>query len=298
MKLIKLAKDFHQAHLQQKIASEMQDYAVMRSHLDEFFPSRQLIESFATVTQLAKDNDCSGLYSMVNLPFHTRNNAWLTEYLRHRLLHLSETTTTPLVKEKNIASFVKHDPDFDAERNRYERDLTCTQIKFYLNEDTDSNTPARIAFQNQIKNSINADYDFRQMILTQLTAIGLDQHSVEVGLETSNAWRKQTMELAFANRYIYPLLPTKKYVAPETYTYALNKVALLEPQWMALREYHYYHENKNIIDELGLANKNMKMHPDVAATMANAWKNHYHAITEPLFNNVNLISDNHNLDFD
>lgn len=73
----------------------------------------------------------------------------------------------------------------------------------------------------------------------------------------------------------------------------IKKVYAQKAIWTELEAYKYYKKHSTIINELGTQTPAMKMKHEVAETMGRAFQHNYNAITNQLFNNINVITDNH-----
>ena len=282
MKLSKILNVFKKDNLASDKTKLKQDFNILREYLAELFPTKEtlgfdneLINYFQGinnefVVEAKYDEKFSKNKSTNLLPFHTRDNQWLTEFFFdivktqikwEKKFYKNRSAYCPSFS--SVKAFVETDPSFALARNSFEVDLTRAQLEYmieskypndFLVKDHDEygNLDNNVYYHPTLSR-IRPDTDktFRNGVVNAMTSIGINSHSIEVGLEQySNLWRKETMQDAFYNRYDANeiLNISKKH---PNYDY--------EGVWFRLREYQYYQKHKAIIDELGLATPNMKI---------------------------------------
>lgn len=192
-------------------------------------------------------------------------------YINKEYQNLPYKNVTPNSKITlaTVKKFIETDSEFEIARINYEADIIRAQIEFMIS----SNQPNGLLLgtYNQNNNDLftstnyhpfisrlqkNTDKLFRQGAINSLKLLGIDQHLIEVNLEKhANLWRNDTMQDAFFNQHPIPLA-TDDYLNLHT-SYYMREILKLD--WLRQREYQYYQDHKEIIDELNLATPNMKM---------------------------------------
>ena len=222
-----------------------------------------------------------------NLIFHVRDNAWLAKYIKHNT-EIQQIRCLPL---KDIENYVENSSMFNAERREFEQFL----VKSYILEclDVRGDDFYSCSMEKLLESgSENCDKLFRSRVVNAMNYLGVDQQSIEFALEmNASLWRKNVMNLAFANRYkdcgVTYSLGRQLYLSNEEVVdsnsvyykyghckineeYCLPRECLKKPlrvlydNWICLREYEYYHNHKNVIDKLGTATRNMQIqHQDL-----------------------------------
>lgn len=162
------------------------------------------------------------------------------------------------IKFNTIKKFIETDKEFDNARNQYEVNLVELQIRNLIDyknckdninfNDTNSYHPL---FSPQ---KSNPDKVFYETIVNSMKKIGINQHSIQVGLEVyAPLWRKELMIEAYYNKYC------NKETVKSSDWHQLVVAVNFEKLWLQQREYQYYQEHHKIIDELGLATPIMKI---------------------------------------
>lgn len=287
--LLKLQNNY----LTKKKVAKSHDFQVLRVYLPKIFPPKCSIEVFWKILESDKNQFINDLYTAVDLPKHTQDIQWLTHYI-DRLINLTvHGYDNTKVSRENIKAFIETDPEFIAERNRYEEDIVCLIIQKLMAE-------RKFGFANddimnlKMNFTVNTDEVFRQEITTQATKIGIGSISIETGLEkNADLWREKTMETEFINRYIRPIVSQRENVNGKNFVEILSKVSAMRNEWIALRENEYYKKHKAVIDFLDLATYDMKLKPREIQLRKRTFDDKYSQITAPLFDklmqkNVNL----------
>lgn len=283
-KLSKLTKLFQKKDLAAEVDQMKQDFRVLTRYLSDIF---HIDEAELQQTMVILD-DKGGHNALIadNLPYHTRDNAWLAKYTAHIVKDAQED-----VEFRNVKKFVNTSADFDAFRCAYEQELTKQQIQYMLKGHHNFIMSEKY---RTFDLESNPDYDklFRSGVEDAMRNLGVDARSIEVGLE-NNAylWREDTMQKAFHNRY-YPkiTMPDANASAAEHKRYNLTKVAH-EDTWMRVRRYEYYQDHTEILDELNLAVGDMLMTPEEADLLTKENERFHNAHEELLANAANKALD-------
>ena len=226
-------------------AKEAMDYSKICEHLGYIFPkSNQIIAMLDKDRYQSKCKKIDDVYIADYLPFFLNDQTWLTNYVV-QLIEKAEPDYK--IKAKHVENFISKSSAFASVRSYYEVDLIEANIRYLYD-----------SFKN-IKDLRNIDELFRDEVLRFMNHVDIDPHTIEANLEKkADLWREQMMLKAFENKYAMHDVAIskhsdlwKKYF--ENFKQAHKKV------WMKQREYAYYQNHKDIIDELGLATKNMKI---------------------------------------
>ncbi len=251
-KLTKLMNIFHKGHVKdvpKKTVKMRADFLALNQILPSVFPTNPKTWHNEVFFELDEVN--KALLIRDNLPHHTRDNAWLARYMQHILADYHNNQDVDL---RNAEMFVSTSLDFDKYRCQYEQSLIKTRIQ-ELWDGSRSEAPIPVSYAaGRFDHDVNYDKIFRQTVLNDMTNLGIDQHSVEVGLETNaKLWREGAMHHTFKNRY-YPN-------ATEMSIGDFLRRGKHEDAWVKLREYQYYQEHKAVIDEVGCATNAMLITP-------------------------------------
>ena len=240
---------------------EFADERVLCNHLTQMFPDQAEIESLLRQMETRRHQETRHhAYNAENLPFHTRDMAWLVKYA---MAVVAEHDPQTKLRYSYVANFVAESSAFDISRREYEQRLIRAQIPYLLNKPT----PNALMDENCCPHNYNGmpHYDkfFRNEVIRCMGRFGIPDHDIEVALEQNKAlWWKQTAVRSFENTE-YPLsLWTDVYKDIDPWW---HRVATLQAAhqdiWLKVREYEYYQDHHEIIDELGLATPNMLMKP-------------------------------------
>ena len=264
---------------------------ILDQYLYDLFPLRGDLAESVRNLQIDDATKQGRTLTMQDLPYHTRDNAWLAQYVTYAIGQLREfnrdpenvtnrfakrllpyqggaTAPTAVVPLPNIAAYVATAPSFDKYRCRYEQALT----KEYINCLTLGLQPAE-ATHAGIQNKHDYDQFFRCRVVQAMVDVGIDRHSIEVSLETNaELWRDQAMVRAFKNTYHAELDQPNlcRFLIdqhPELFQSLIQWREIRakhQKLWLKHREYAYYQKHHAIIDELGLATPNMLLTPDQA----------------------------------
>lgn len=292
-KLSQLSKVFHKKDLTADPARQERVFAFLERHLRNMFPSADAVQQWIKNVKHEAYRP-NNIYTAEFLPFHTRDNLWLAKYTVQSVQ--PENTN---IKFADVKAFVANSTAFDTARNQYELDLVKAQIQFLMDPKHMPNGLMMLAsledqreWSRERKNKDTCEC-FRGDVVRAMRALGLNQHTTEVGLEiNADLWRRQNMESTFQWHYesIAAWHPTElRHLLAEhhmTRTELDQMGAQYREIWLKLREYQYYYDHKAIIDELGTATDNMKMSTDEAcqlAVQAAHWHQRYKNFTTSLY---------------
>ncbi len=134
-KLKTLIENFKTNHLNKKILREIQDHELLRSYLPEIFPDESKVTSILDVTKMVKYSNGHNAFETKNIPFHLANDIWMINFIKAFLTNnAAYQHNKNKVKDENITSFVKNDPEYDYERNRFGNDIVRCSIRDIINE--------------------------------------------------------------------------------------------------------------------------------------------------------------------
>lgn len=134
-KLKTLIQRFQAKQLNTKIIREMLDHELLRGYLPQIFPSENQLPGILDATKLIKSADVQKMPSVINIPYNLTDDNWMKEYIKHFLkFNINYQKSKNKVKDENIASFVKTDPEYDSERNRFGNDIVRCNIRDIINE--------------------------------------------------------------------------------------------------------------------------------------------------------------------
>jgi|GEM_PF-6728667 len=311
MKLSKLLNVFHKKDLIDE-STLARDFAVLREYAPMIFPTSS--ENDIRISSIKfGELRIGGNTTEDFLIYHTRDNNWLAHYLNDfvkfmQKMEKRETQLTgkpidtkdlaslkefnqPKIRFSHVKKFVETDAVFDQERNNYEEDLVRAQIKFMMHDNKPNGLLMHSAYNHannqfllvkdfdvqSIHKEPNADKVFRNTVVKAMSQLGIDQHSVEVGLEKhADLWRDQMMTQAYYNQY--PLQPENENAVNDE---GINEVVNVmregfKDTWLRARKGKYFEDNQNILEELGKTE--MQLKPDEAKELNEKmawWNNHY-----------------------
>lgn len=179
-----------------------------------------------------------------NLPCHLRNNEWLAKML---------------IKDQNLNSysyeevlnFVENSELFNMLRASYEQEIVKWQINYMKKGGEgwlcDEKYGGEMVFLSPI-----CDIGFRDGIVKTLTSIGMNRYAIEEGIEKySSIWRDFFMEQAFNNEF------------DPVFCYFDELDSKPDPEhkknWLKMRKYEYYQNNKESVDKYGIVEPDMIM---------------------------------------
>jgi len=275
----------------------------MHDCLDYMFPGESFAHFYVRdiVNDIKKSNikdihllDVDSLFNHCsdsrNLIFHMRDVNWLTRHLRYYIDNFSfkGLENVGFVSLSMLQDFVANSPVFDAKRSEFEKYI----VKAYIEECIDCKSDDFYSRSiEKILESGSPNYDklFRSRVVNAMKFLGIGDESIETGLElNAPLWRKDVMDLSFANRYKnnlnitytmghYLQIPDEDLFDKKSVYHNYSKKAFIEEayvlpreslngytrsiydKWFCLREYEYYHNHKKTIDKLNTATRNMKI---------------------------------------
>lgn len=238
------------------LADDIKHDCVLCAHMYKLFPEQDHIDRLlrdlpSNTDQALPDN----LYSASYLPYHTRDDTWLVNYLAFNLsLHTDHEFPKEYLTKMVQSKY------FDKYRTEYELRLVRGQVGSFMEN---QQGPVRTG-----ESKVNYDHLFRDNVMQDLMRRGVNKHSIEAGLELSaDLWREPTMYQTFC-RQEYPRASLVESRFPEWDKNTRRLLAFKKRHfdtWRKYREYQYYQDHQAIIDELGTATPNMKMPPKAVA---------------------------------
>ncbi len=213
----------------------------------------------ATMTFFPKDgrwsSSCfnhSNALEIKYLPCHLRDNLWLALMLKKE-----ELFGINFIK---IYYFVSNSNLFKRKRNEYEQEIVKFQISWMMNGGEGWITKEEYG-GSMFFLSPQCDLAFRKGIVDTLSRIGMNRDAIEEGIEKNAKWRDILMDKAFSNEYEPVQAKFKGNHKPYDDTFKdeknVNSIKL-EPvdlefknQWLKMRKYEYYQNNKNSILKYG-----------------------------------------------
>ncbi len=252
-----------------------EDQNILDSYLSSFFASEKNVQQ-ALVHLNRFERDVLDKYDVKHLPFHTRDNKWLVQYIlaclnEVRCMQFNEKEKDPTVQvlkyitPQTIVSYITQSPNFKAQRAEYEENVVKAYIKILKDakiDDFQVHDYEKRIYRNK------PDYDkiFRIKIVKAMRFLCFNARSYEPAIEkNADLWRDQVRRQTFAN--IYHLnkyldeetVKKLKFFAPRMFAEINNLLEDIYQTWAAARDYVYYCENQETIDKLNLATPNMKM---------------------------------------
>lgn len=171
-----------------------------------------------------------------------RNNYWLA-------IKLKEKCNLSSINLEDILVFVSESDYFNQQRHVYEQKVVKWQIEWMLNNREGWLVDEQYGGDFIIFNE-NCDIGFRKAIVDTLIAIGIDLEAIEEGIEkNANLWREKLMLMAFKNTYEPIWLMSNMEQPSEEY----------KKNWIKVRLYEYYQQNRKSVDSYGIIAPEMKM---------------------------------------
>ena len=300
MKLRKVSKVFHQqdaAPLSTMSAdrsrqNDLHYTDILANMMPDIFPNeheiQMMLRRLEYQDQATRPNK---IYTAEYLPFHIRDNKWLTQYV-HEVV--SQKRLRCIIGLKDIQDYVENSGVFYSSRDQYEENLIKAQIQYMLTKPVPNGlmVSQRAPYQHHYM----ADYDkfFRKQLVKALSQTGINKYKIEAGIErNAHLWRQQVMTQTFENLYYphpYPEL-IEKHQEFDTWWGRLAQMKKEhQAAWLKYRELDYYAQHKAIIDRTGTATENMKMTGSDASQLLNEVKQ-YNTIHSQFFNDNNQLTD-------
>lgn len=183
-----------------------------------------------------------------NIPYHIRDNAWLTELiLRKYKLYYFQTT--------DVINYLDNSEYFAHLRDEYEQKIVSWQIDWMLNGGENWIVDEKYGGDLYLFSS-KCDYAFRKGISDTLLSIGINNNAIEEGIEkNANKWREIYMRLAFNNQYYQCIYNIDDDTKDNNYNFDKEHYE----KWLKLRLYEYYNDHKDSVDKYGEVLPAMKM---------------------------------------
>ena len=257
MGVMKLKNLIHQSFQKRQLIDQKkfaQDYKILDAYLSEMFPNHS---DWKMVIANLNDHDDHRQLVEKNLPFHTRDNVWLTKYAR-QVVHSHKYTAN--LNLSNARRFVEYSAEFDNARNLYEQNLTKGEIEYLLQNCNQRMIPSEF-MPRTIYNKPDYDSHFRHAVLDEMNLLGVNLDNAELALEVNaDLWRKSTMIKSFRNQF-YPSLAN---LGGEFFPNlkGLEDMQAHQEVWLKLREYAYYFYHKDIVDAAGSHTDAMLLKPN------------------------------------
>ncbi|MBQ8614976.1 MAG: hypothetical protein IJ415_00175 [Clostridia bacterium] len=220
--------------------------AILDEEIKDFFPNKGVWYS-----------NCfrqSSEVSYSNLPCHLRDNDWLS-----KLLHRKLNDKGIYIPKHTIKKFMDSSETFANLRHKHELRIVKWQINWINNGGSNWLAPEGTD-EFSLLFSEDVDKIIRGGVVKTLRAIGMDGEVIEEGLEKyADIWRPSAMSKGFGHKY-EPIVfmvgtPGK---ADEDH----------KQNWIADREYRYYQEHKNSVDNYGIKTPAMQMTAEEHAKLA------------------------------
>lgn len=243
------------------LSPKKHDFERLYQYLPVLFPNADAVERLVNTLKYRDYAKYEEIFTNEYLPFHTRDEEWLLTYA------VSVITDDPQMTPmhfKHIDQYVAHSKNFAQARDTYEQDLMHAQMAYLAQKPIPNGLTRNLPYRLE---SVDIDEDFRRDFIDAFHRYGIPRHNIEVALETGAArWRPQLMQRTFESQYY----PHDALLAPDQDTSPWHKkLANLKPKhqaaWLKHREYAYYQEHKDIIDEVGTATPIMKLKPNSEA---------------------------------
>ena len=287
-----LKEQFKKIYLRNK---EKRNSQLLDEFLDEIFPNEKMVN--LDIKNLSfKNKDNNQVYRRDFLPFHTRDNEWLANYVeqvyyRSRSQRVMQIIATGKVKHrykaltlKDIQSYVNTSANFDHKRKEYEEMIVKSYLSLFNQEQQDDFYYPSSFKTNYWRVGKDLHYgddcldavQYRGLVLRALDFLGIDSNVSKNTLElNANLWRHDV----WRNEIVYKLLHNVMQEDHADVVPSLNleklradnvsdyyKLMLTENQILSLNkarcEYDYYHassEINNVVDSLGRTTSSMQM---------------------------------------
>ena len=252
---------FKSCEIREKAAKQTAEQGELCAELRHIFPQTKEDVEKIIFSGIYKDGKPKSdrIYTVDYLPLHLHDDEWLMNYVA-TVMQMNRPNCKVL--NRAIRYFIKKSTAFQKCRADFERLVTGVQAKYMITTAVPNalmKNTLPTAFM--LKNENNYDVKFRQEVINVMTANGASVENVEQALEEhADVWRKKTMIIAFENEY-YPLIDiVHDNEKASGWWKRLAKVKQgHQAVWLKRREYDYYQQHKELIDQLGLATPNMKI---------------------------------------
>ena len=211
------------------------------------------------------DKKYTFIYNVNYLPFHTRDNDWLAEYVM-------KMTKRSLDNKKEISfdsakRYVETSSKFQALRNEYENNLVREFMINLLDKDS-ANFFVSSEDKVSLRQDSNYDLLFREKVVKAMSALGMGKGIAEEYIERNlGLWHVKVMHRTFFNRvengYANIMDKAQRQKLAKNDSVAWESFANKELQylhlWLLARENIYYKDHKDVIDRVGMSNAFAKM---------------------------------------
>ena len=262
MKLAKLSQTFSPRKEEKEYFEILDQYIDCLFHIND----EVLIKNIRNLSMFNfQQKNVEGVYTEFFMQFHTQDNTWLANYMRMRLAFfkaamVDHNLNIPLATIKKYMSTSKL---FKQKRDAYEQAMT----KAYIIARKDDQEVFNVTTEKlkEERNAVYYNHLFRNGVVKSMKILGLDQNNIEAGLELNrNLWltptRLQSFNKIVGNEKITEMLnqqPTKDN------SHLVNEFEKTNQEmftiWNTLCDTEYYHENKKIIDHLGIVTPEMQL---------------------------------------
>ncbi len=213
---------------------------ILEEEIKKFFPNEGVWYS-----------NCFGQPSEVvyeNLPCHLRDNDWMS-----KLLHGTLNYKGIYIPQRTIKKFMDNSENFANLRHEHELRIVKWQINWIKDGGSNWLMP-KGTDEFSLLFSGDVDKIIRGGVVKTLKAININEEVIEEGLEKyADIWRPFAMSTSFSHIY-EPIvfMVGIPYKADEEH----------KKNWIANREYEYYQQHKNSVDNYGTKTPAMQMTPE------------------------------------
>ncbi len=214
------------------------------------------------------------IYTAQYLPFHTRDNVWLANYIA-KLVHdlqvkpsrdgkKSSYRMLGVVGLADVMQFMKNSVEFTQARDCYEQNLVASYIPL-LSDNTRDDFFTVAEEKRAILSHKHCSTLFRYRITEAMRFLGLPEDVIELGIEKNRSkWYARMQKHTFAN--LYEHVPMLEQNSQYIYSYLRKELLALEKardefqvNWEKLEALKYYKAHKAAIDKVGGGASYMKI---------------------------------------
>lgn len=214
------------------------------------------------------DKKYTFIYNVNYLPFHTRDNDWLAEYIIEMTKFKRNLESKKEISFASAKRYVEGSAKFQALRNAYENNLVREFMIKLLDKDS-KNLLLNSEDMNSLRQDTNYDLLFREKVVKAMSALGMGKGIAEEYIERNlDVWYKKVMYKTFYNRLRKDAGHINKeqcQVLAENDIQLWESMATKELQylhlWLSARENKHYQDHKDVIDRVGTATPIMKITP-------------------------------------
>ena len=259
--------NFTGALMQKK--EEKEYFAILDQYVDHIFyvNDEAMLKNVRRLNMMnLQQKNIDDLYTDFFMQFHMQDNEWLANYFHMRLTFFKSSIADHSLDMpfEVIQKYVATSKLFKAKRDQYEQAITKAYIIARKEDKEVFNAPAKKLEAE--RETVFYNHFFRDGVINSMNLLGLDQKNVEASLEHNrNLWLLSTRLQAFKkiveNENITKLKDNKN-ITPKD-IYLMWKLEETNEEmftvWNALCDSDYYHENKKVIDRLGVATPEMQI---------------------------------------